>query len=186
MNKLNWRALLLCGLLLPATGAKAQHFGGTIVFRNGDKVEFTHLGATNNARQYYLVGKLGAKAVKFDLGELKEVALAENNRHYGPLAGDGGTVIILNKDEERFTLTEAGFLAEGFVGVPPLEYTYFDVVTKKQRTSRAVLRDNVMSISIGRNVGNIKLNSKTGEYFPPLFVFDPFTGDRLVWAEEKR
>ena len=29
-------------------------------------------------------------------------------------------------------------------------------------------------------------NPKTGEYFPAMYVFDPFTGEKLVWAEGGR
>ena len=41
---------------------------------------------------------------------------------------------------------------------------------------------NLTRISLGEDSGDSKWNPTTGEYFPALYVFDPFTGDRLEWA----
>jgi hypothetical protein len=40
----------------------------------------------------------------------------------------------------------------------------------------------IASIQIGAESGPMKRNPDTGEFFPPTFVYDPYTGTRLVWS----
>ncbi len=152
-----------CGL-----GAETG-FGGTLHFRNGDSVFFDHLGTTSEVITYHLSGLLGQQKVSYTFAELGLILFSDK---------EPSTVIIVNKQGERFTLTDCE-IKDGFL------YVYNDPVTHKLDWTRAE-RNDISHIVIGKRSGKIKMNANTRECFPAMFVFDPFTGERLVWAEQGR
>jgi hypothetical protein len=66
-----------------------------------------------------------------------------------------------------------------------INYVYQDPLTKKLKESRARIENNISHLVIGEKTGDIKMNAKTGEYFPALFLYDPYTGEKLEWGVRK-
>ena len=85
---------------------------------------------------------------------------------------------MANREDKRFTVTSGRF------NYRAVHYVYRDPVTGKVTATSAKIED-VASIVIGKHVGNAKHNPKTGEYFPSMYNFDPYTGDKLVWCERR-
>ncbi|HUT03798.1 MAG TPA: hypothetical protein VM163_07910 [bacterium] len=141
-------------------------FSGTLYLRNGDSVFFDHLGTTSEVAAYHVSGRLGQQRVAYNFADLGLILLSDK---------EPSTVIIVNKQGERFTLTDCE-LKDGFL------YVYNDPVTHKLDWTRAERKD-ISHIVVGERSGKIKMNVTTREFFPAMFVFDPFTGERLVWAE---
>jgi len=170
MNR--YTVLMVCALV-STVGIAASVFGaetgfsGTLHFRNGDSVFFDHLGTTSEVATYSLSGLFGQERVSYSFAELGLVLFSDK---------EPSTVIVVNKQGERFTLTDCE-IRDGFV------YVYNDPVTQKLDWTRAERKD-ISHIIIGKRSGKVKMNVTTGEVFPTMFVFDPFTGERLVWAEQ--
>ncbi len=163
-------SVLAFALGLGTCGFSAETgFGGTLHFRNGDFVFFDHLGTTSEVTTYHLSGLLGPQKVSYSFAELGLILFSDK---------EPSTVIIVNKQGERFTLTDCE-MKDGFL------YVYNDPVTHKLDWTRAERKD-ISHIVIGKRSGKIKMNPATRECFPAMFVFDPFTGERLVWAEQGR
>jgi len=141
-------------------------FSGTLYLRNGDSVFFDHLGTTSEVVNYQVSGLLGLQRVTYNFADLSLILFSDK---------EPSTVIIVNKQGERFTLTDCD-LKDGFI------YVYNDPVTHKLDWTRAERKD-ISHIVIGRRSGKVKMNVRTHEVFPAMFVFDPYTGERLAWAE---
>ena len=84
-------------------------------------------------------------------------------------------VVIVSKSGDRFTI------ADKYINRTVAYYVYHDPITRKLKQSTAQWKD-ISHISIGDDAGDVKVNPTTGEYFPAMYVFDPFTGEKLKWA----
>lgn len=168
--------LLLAATIHTAYGQEG--FKGTIFFRNGDSVEFDHVGDLNRVQEAKIYGKLGSQVVNYLLNDLKQIVFSNPEEYYQR----NGTVIIINKQGERFTISESSFYAPNGGGI---NYVYQDPVTKGLKETEAQVWKNISHIAIGEKSGDIKRNSKTGEYFPAMYLYDPFTGEKLEWAKRE-
>jgi len=172
MNR--YAVLVFCVLAIvvgpAASGFSAETgFSGTLHFRNGDSVFFDHLGTTSEVAAYHLSGLFGQEKVSYSFAELGLILFSDKTP---------STVIIVNRQGERFTLTDCE-VKDGFL------YVYNDLVTHELDWTRAERKD-ISHIVIGKRSGKIKMSPTTRECFPAMYVFDPFTGERLVWAEQGR
>ena len=59
---------------------------------------------------------------------------------------------------------------------------YNDPIANKLLEAKAYPGKEVSSVTIGKDVGKSKWNPKTKQYFPILYIYDPFTGDKLEWT----
>ncbi len=179
-------------MLVPlfATPAPAEDggtgFSGTLLFHQGEAVAFDHLGNRDKLYTYTLYGIMGAQRVSFPLSDLSEVIFGERDKDYGN--SERGEIIVVNAQGKRFTIREASISTKraGQAGTPvcTLYYVYQDPVTEKLKETYAIPGKDVAAIKIGDHAGNIKKNPKTGEYFPSMFLFDPYTGHRLIWEKQ--
>ena len=179
---MNRNVLVVCLLLLLAATIHAygqEGFKGTIFFRNGDSVEFDHVGNLKEVGEAGINGKLGSQQVQYLLKDLKQIVFSDPDKSY---YSRDGTLIIINKQGERFTILESSFYA---FQRGSIQYVYQDPVTKGLKETEAQVRNNISHIAIGEKAGEIKRNPKTGEYFPAMYLYDPFTGDKLEWAKRQ-
>ncbi|MDQ1351150.1 MAG: hypothetical protein QG657_1452 [Acidobacteriota bacterium] len=180
---MNRKILVVSLLLLLAatihTAYGQEGFKGTIFFRNGDSVEFDHVGDLKGVQEAKIYGKLGSQEVYYLLKDLKQIVFSDPDKTYYDLKG---TLILINKQGERFTISESSFYAPSGGGI---KYVYQDPVTRGLKETFAFVRKNISHIVIGEKAGDIKRNPKTGEYFPAMYLYDPFTGDELEWAKRQ-
>ncbi len=161
--------------------AQVEH-SGTISFRSGEVINYEYLGSVNNIKTFGVRGNLGSQFVTYNLSELSEVIFINPNADYRRNFSD---IIIVNKNGKRYTLTDAYFYIlhkDGPTAHSQIVYVFRDPVTNNLKTAPANIRNNVYSITIGNNIGKMRFNPKSGEYFPSTFIYDPYTGDKLVWA----
>ena len=172
--------IALGALLVTATAHAETGYSGTIHYRDGTSVQFEWFGDVDNVRRAFLGGQIGARNVELDLHEVREIVFAEPSKRYASRSGSSaGQMIVVNHDGERFNIV-GGVVGGG--AWSQLEYVYQDPITRVLRATRDNIQGTVASITIGEYVGNMKRNPETGEFFPPTFVYDPYTGHRLVWA----
>ena len=169
-------------LVYPTLCPAIDGFSGTIYFRNGDAVYFDHIGTDEKVLITTIDCKLGSQKVKYRFDEIREIYFTDKNTNYNAL--QRGSLIVVNKQGDRYTLEDciAGSLYGGAYG--NVTYAYNDPVTASYKYSTAQVRD-INHLVIGESIGRIKYNHKTKEYFPSMYVFDPFTGQKLKWSTPK-
>ena len=162
-------AIALLAMYSTATAAS----GGMIVFRDGRTITFTHFGTLDRVEDLVLEGKMGTQSVSYDVGIFQELVFVDRRAMY---RGDpGGEILAVTRDGRRFTFTEARLRGRW-------SYVYLDEITRKREVGRDSPGRDIASITFGDSVGDIKMNPVTGEYYPAIYVYDPFSGDELVWA----
>ena len=171
--------IALAALLVTAAVHAETGYSGTIHYRDGTSVQFEWFGDLNNVHRAFLRGQIGARNVELDLHEVREIIFAEPSKPYGTASNQAGQMIVVNHDGDRFNIV--GGLTGGWA-FSRLDYVYQDPITRVLRATHDSIQGTVASITIGEYVGNMKRNPETGEFFPPTFVYDPYTGHRLVWA----
>ena len=155
-------------------------YGGTIHYRDGTSVQFEWFGDINNVRRAFLRGQLGARNIELNLYEVREVIFAESSRGYTlGVSSSPGQMIVVNRAGERFIIDEAQIRAPRSGAV---RYVYQHPISRVLEATSDRIENTVASITIGEYVGTMKHNPETGEFFPPTFVYDPYTGHRLGWA----
>jgi hypothetical protein len=167
-------------------------FSGILSFRNGDTVRFNHLGEKECPHEHYVEGKLEAQNVKYRFSELSEILFVESSTTYGYDRVLKGELIVISRSGQRFVLTEAyvwcwvNLNKNNVLSASngKIYYTYIDPVTRSLRETDIFIKNTVSSIKVGIDVGSMKYNPSTKEYFPHCFVFDPFTGEKLVWKDQ--
>jgi len=182
--KYSFPLLFILVILLPKISNSQDRlkvFSGSIYFRDGTSVSFNYLGNLKYVVKTAVRGKVGAQNVEFPFEELKEIHFANKNARYD--GSPGSDLTIINEEEERFTLTNCvvwgGFSISGYIA-----YVYNDPATKTLKVTYASICNNISLIVIGE-VGDMKFNPKTGEYFPAMYIYDPFTGEKLIWATRR-
>jgi len=170
-------AVLVTFLLCPVTAFAQEGFSGTIYFRDGDAVAFEHMGNLDGIYETQIYGYLGSQKVTYEFSDLSEIVFSDQKCGYQEMGP--GTLVVVSRSGERFTLTDCVVKVKNSGS---LYYVYNDPVTKERKATRATIWNNVSHIIIGDRVGGIKINPKTKEYFPAMYVYDPFTGHKLEWA----
>lgn len=165
----------------------SQGFSGTIYLRDGSAISFSHLGDLNSVENAHVAGKMGPHSLNYRLEELKEIIFVDKTKYYSRISGEIASAIIINKDGEQFTLDDCTFYGN-WRNQSSAGYIYFvtiDPITKQLKRNTLAIRNNVYRVVVGEDIGNIKLNPKTSQFFPPYYNFDPYTGQKLIWAKRE-
>ena len=174
----------MVGILFLAANSYAmaqEGFSGTIFFRSGDRDSFYYLGQINKlSTRNVIYGRLGSQAITIELSEISEMIFSNPESSY---RNKDSTIIIFNKERERFTIEHATTILSGRSG--DICYVYGDPITKKQKNSCADIKNNISRIVLGETSGDLKINPSTGDFFPPYYNYDPFTGEKLEWGKRE-
>ena len=178
-------AFFLFFLVRITSNVFAQGFSGTICFRDGTTRDFEYMGDKEDIFDVYLHGKLGKKKVKYRFEELSEIYFLDKEKSYAEGNENWhGTVLIEHRNKEKsFTLTDCWIQVGEQTGA--LYFVYHDTVFNKTYESWTNILDLVSHVLIGEKTGNFKYNPATKQYFPPSFIFDPYTGEKLEWIKKK-
>lgn len=168
---------LLLGLPLALLGA--ENFAGSIQFAEGRVVAFEHFGTGKSTAPYKIIGKMGQQRVEYPFADVAEIIFPDyKETSYRP--DRTGDLIVVSRSGKRFTIEEAYvFPYETII------YHYLDPVTEDLERAHSKIFGAITSIRIGEHSGKLKLNPKTGEYFPASYIFDPYTGAKLQWADRE-
>lgn len=174
--------LMMCVMLAAVGVVCAEQTGGTIFFRDGRAVPFEMTGTSSKTYEYTLRGYMGSQKVSYVLSDFKELIFSDPTGDY---SNAGGPVILVSKSGDRFNLSRCD-LVYRYSGSNPcsdgtFHYRYLDPVTKALKTGES--RWHAIShIEMGDSSGTLRRNPVTGEFFPSVYNFDPFTGQKLEWA----
>lgn len=169
--------LLACCVLISAHAEPTRGFSGSIQFDGGRVVPFEFLGSSKEVANYKIFGKIGNQTVSYDFADLAEIIFTDYKGHQYSEKYKG-PVIVVSKSGKRFTLDDAWCWKEHYI-----RYVYLDPITEKRMDAYSPILKAIQSITIGETAGSMKVNPATGEYFPALYSFDPFTGQKLEWAD---
>jgi hypothetical protein len=175
MNKFG--VLVVAGFL--AAGCFAEMFGGTIAFKDGGTVEFVRMGDGSPA-EYTLFGKLGEQRVEYKFNDLGQIIFSG-----GKFDNANGEAVVVSKAGKRFSIsncTVSGKSPRWKYANSSLLYRYLDPITNQEQDGKEP-PEKIASITIGAAQGDVKKSPTTGEYFPSMYNFDPFTGEKLEWAK---
>jgi hypothetical protein len=182
-RKAKMKKLLIACVFMAACLVQAEQTGGTIYFRDGRAVPFESTGTQTAPSEYKISGHLGAQRVEYSFSDFKEMVLAEVKAGY---SDEADSVILVSKSGERFTLTQVKFFQRlekdrKIISGSSFKYTYLDPITQEVK-SAFTQWDAVGHIEMGSSAGTLRRNPVTNEFFPARYNFDPFTGQKLEWA----
>jgi hypothetical protein len=170
--------VFVISLAAPSSNAlAAEGFRGVIAFRDGRTVEFEYLGVLNHPQEARLYGNLGKQPIKLEFHEFSEVHFSNPDGTY--TGHMGGEAVLVSKDGRRFTLQDV-LVAVGD-GRGAIRYVYQDEITRGVKQGGVQIYRTVSHILIGKSSGDLKKNIATGEFFPSIYNYDPFTGAKLEW-----
>jgi hypothetical protein len=166
---------------MPDSARAQQGFEGTIHFRDGSTVDFAYLGRLDDHGDCTIYGQMGQQNTSYKFSQLDEIILGESKDYYNDKY-ERGNVIVVN-GENKLTL-QNGYFKESFCR-DEMSYVSSDPVTGELRRATARV-SRIASITIGEHRGQMKKNPNTDQFFPPGFVYDPYTGEELIWADDDR
>ena len=174
------KRVFLAGAVLMVAGAAlaTEGYRATVCLANGNTVQTEFFGTKDKILDYVLTGKLNGQRVEYKLSQIKEIIFSEyeTRKFYAEEPGLWGEAVIVSASGKRFTLTDCG-IENGAIF-----YCYLDPVTESRKFTFTRIQKNIVSIKIGEHVGRMKKNPETGEFFPAIYSFDPFTSKKLIWA----
>ena len=175
------KIFLIGAVLVMASAALAvEGYRATVCLANGNLVQTEFFGTKEKILDYVLKGKLNGQRVEYKLSQIKEIIFSEYEiKPYNIRSeydGHWGEAIVVSASGKRFALTDCG-IENGAIF-----YCYLDPVTESRKFTFTRIQKNIASIKIGEHVGSMKKNPETGEFFPAIYSFDPFTGKKLIWA----
>ncbi len=177
--------LILFAFKIPfVASAERKGFSGVLYFRDGSAVEFNHIGGLENIDPCEIWGKLKSQDVILNCYEIKEIHFADTNKRYD--TDDRGDLIIVNRQGQKFTLQEGYFWADGsWHKGGKFHFTYNDPITNSVKKSPAKIHNKISHIIIEEHIGTLKCNPSNKQYFPAVYNYDPFTGEKLQWATHR-
>ena len=177
--KSNTLFLVFVLMIVLSSLVSAEGFGGTIILRDGNTIEFLYLGNLERVADRFIRGVYKGASVKYPFETFKEIHFAEKNKDYRDPFYDGttGDILVVLPGGDRLTISKAHIDGQ-------LSFVFQDPITGKLTSNRKSCGRSIFAILIGEEKGSIKYNPRTGDYFPWTFNYDPYTGDRLIWTEE--
>jgi hypothetical protein len=168
---------------VPYAPAEAQqYYKGSIEMSEGNIISFEYTGLLDEPYECYIEGEMGSSEVRYSFSEIDGFAVVQMDDN-----GDLRDAMILNNGESfpiRVSTIGDGDRAS-ICWESKIKYVFSDPVTGELNEGEVDL-DNVKTVRIGESTGRMKKNPNTGEYFPAEFVYDPYTGDELVWSDDNR
>ena len=175
VNRCLWIVIVAVLFMSPtALSAGEEYLSGTFVDQEGNVTKISKIKA-----QGKISGKFKGQLMDIEFAKLKMIEKLGN-----------GINRVTNQEGKQFLLENAYVWTQYAYNNPKSRYDFFyyffDEISLEEvwtKTFKADdLREVMHSISFGDDLGRLKFNSRTKEYFPPDYIFDPFTGEELTWS----
>jgi hypothetical protein len=183
--------LLFIWPLSANAGDATYNRSGSILYSNGNTLNFERIFTLKGLEPHFIGGPIivqykGTKR-KIMPDEIDQITFLGFGK-YEPQLGCGAYYEAeLNV---KFTSgTEANVILGDWI------YRCFDVehleeLTKSVKRSPITIGENrnnanvlVRSIVFARDSGKFRYNPRTNTYFPESFIYDPYTGEKLMWKD---
>lgn len=151
-------------LLLAGPAAAQEYLTGSLTDLSGRTVAISRISSRGT-----LAGVAGGREVIFEFAELKKIEYL-GDRICRATTRKGSTLLV-EKAELRTPGQHKRVL-----------YWTLDPATREER--QFILgNQSFHTLSFAGKPGRQKANPRTGQLFPPDYLFDPFTGERLQWHD---
>ena len=169
-------------VFLPFFGAIAGNSNG--IFRNSEGAEFQFIKFGTDsypAEDPGVIGKYKSQTISVDFSKLRKVVIS------GSCGNKSQIFIVENHDGEVFELESPDFHyrvdEQNFRSRDWVQMVIIDPISK-DHNEITINRCDGGTFFIS-NSGQIKINPRTKDPFPEVYVFDPYTGEKLVWGTSK-
>lgn len=158
-------------LIVPAICIAQEYLQGQIVDQDGNVTNISRIKANG-----WVSGTHEGRDIKVPYSALKRIENLGNR-----------VFRLTNKADAQFQIENAITWTETFgsSGTPSaINYYYYDPISQSEQRIRlgtVEVRNNINTITFSSEVGRLKYNPKTKQFFPPDYIFDPFSGEKLVW-----
>jgi len=165
------------------SGDQVKGVSGIIHFRDGRQVPFFHFGSLNKVYDWRIDGELGQQDVNYSFTDISEIHFPNTSSSYNSDSAENDALVV-SRSDERFTLNRVYIYGLNWSDSRGrIWYVYQDPITKERRKGHDRCRD-ISHIVMRKDVGPLKCNPKTREYFPAIYNYDPFTGQELTWTSK--
>jgi hypothetical protein len=170
---------LVLGPTAGSSGTEGLHWGGAILFREGQAIEveeFEYLFG-DAAVENGLSVKIEGVSRSLALESIARISIVEAEWDRDFLRK--GSVLEV---ELRNGRSAAAILARDYSRW--IRVRFLDPFTGEIQTERYALNgyDNpVLGMTFGDDIGSMRWSASSDRYFPPSFNFDPYTGGKLTW-----
>ncbi|BCR03244.1 hypothetical protein DESUT3_03130 [Desulfuromonas versatilis] len=154
--------LLVLALLLAGPASAQEYLSGQLIDPAGRTVAISRISARG-----VLSGVAGGREVAFEFAELRKIEYL-GDRTCRATTRQGKTLLV-EKAELRTPGQHKRVL-----------YWTLDPATRQEREF-VLGNQSFHTLSFSGKPGRVKTNPRTGQPFPPDYLFDPFTGESLQW-----
>lgn len=170
MNRLKLLCLVVVLLLSSSLvfAKDPEYLSGSIVDMEGNATKISRIRADG-----VILGTYKAKDMRIDFAKLKKLEnLGER------------TFRVTNKADKQFDIKDVSIYSFD----PPnkeyrqRKYHYLDEISMEEKTVAFKVGD-IHTLTFGTDIGRLKFNQRTKQYFPSDYIYDPFSAEKLVWKD---
>lgn len=161
-------------LFLAAMLYSQEYMSGELLDKDGIATKITDIRADG-----YVKGTYKGKSITIEFPKLKRI----------DVLGKSGQLLwslrVTNVNGETFQLERAWMhtpdAKDDHGGAyKQIKLYYYDPISMEKK-SDIIYTDHVKQLVFLSELGRLRFNERTNEFFPPDYVFDPFTGEQLKW-----
>lgn len=144
-----------------------EYISGDILDKNGNLTKISDIRADS-----YVAGEYKGKKIKINFSKLKRIDVISDR-----------SVRVKNKQDSEFILEKARINTpnNGCSGLcSTIIYRYFDPINM-DKSSVKIRTSEITQLTLSSNIGRLRFNEKSKVYYPSDYLFDPFTGEELMW-----
>lgn len=159
---------LILGIIL-STGyaiAQAEFLSGGYLDNEGNLTKISRIRADGFVNGFYK-----GKTISIAFSKLKRIENLGNHVYR-----------VTNLNGEMFNMEKCRMATHNSWDC--LEFSFYDEISMEEKKfllngSKKVNR--FRAITFEPELGRLRYNQRTKQFFPPDYIFDPFTGEKLVW-----
>ena len=159
-------------LNLKAYAQNSVFQSGSIIYKDGTITPVTRFGEDTRITGIYNNKKITINITRIKRAESLDNKIWRLTNVQGEQFNVTVKYIYTKKYDER-----AGY---------QFKYYYFDKITLEEKSVLHSQRDlitKVAAISMEIDIGKMIFNPRTEQYYPPDYMFDPYTAEKLIWKD---
>ncbi len=151
--------------------ASSDYTSGTILTKTGDAVRASRFERDQKVRGIYK-----GREITASLASLKSLEVMDRDK-------EGFKLKVENSDGKQLILS-SGTVSSKYRNTAGAVYFWvINPITNKEEKGNKRILSEIKSIIFGKDKGQLKFNPKTNQFFPSDYLYDPFTGEKLIWRD---